>query len=52
MGGVYLVISADYPPSIVYASYFRKEVIRHGRPWVSTNLALGAAVEIDLIVAL
>lgn len=54
MARIYLVnFAADYPTvNKVYASYF-KEGARPARTTVGvTNLALGASVEIDLIVAL
>jgi 2-iminobutanoate/2-iminopropanoate deaminase len=54
MARIYLVnFAADYPAvNKVYASYF-KEGAYPARTTVGvTNLALGAAVEIDLIVAL
>jgi 2-iminobutanoate/2-iminopropanoate deaminase len=54
MARIYLVnFAADYPAvNKVYASYFGKEGYPARTTVGVTNLALGAAVEIDLIVAL
>ena len=54
MARIYLVnFAADYPAvNKVYASYFRDGVYPARTTVGVTNLALGATVEIDLIVAL